>query len=194
MYVPAHFAVEDRSELIAFIRRHPFAIVTTSQDGHITATHAPLIIRENGEQLWLTGHFARANQQWKALEQGAEALVIFSGPHAYVSPALYESKLAVPTWNYAAVHAYGHASIVDSDDAVLRLVDEIDAKYRGQWDSLPEDFRHSMLRGLVAFEIQVVSLEGKYKLSQNRPVVDQARVAESFEGTELGDMMKRIKR
>jgi len=194
MYVPAHFAVEDRRELVAFMRQHPFAIVTTAQDGHITATHAPLIIRENGEELWLIGHFARANQQSKALEQGAEALVIFSGPHAYVSPRLYESKLAVPTWNYAAVHAYGRASIVDSEEAVLALVHEIDAQYREQWDSLPQEFRTGMLRGLVAFEIQVKSLEGKYKLSQNRPALDQASVAKSFEATELGDLMKRSQR
>jgi transcriptional regulator len=191
MYVPAHFAVEDRRELIAFMRQHPFAIVTTAQDGHITATHAPIVVRESGEELRLVGHFARANQHWKALEEGAEALVIFSGPHAYVSPALYESKLAVPTWNYAAVHAYGHGAVVDSEEAVLALVNVIDGSYREQWDSLPQDFRANMLRGLVAFEIQITSLEGKYKLSQNRPPGDQIRVAESFEGTELGDLIKR---
>jgi transcriptional regulator len=194
MYLPSYFAVEDRRELLAFMRQYPFASITTAHNGHLTATHAPLAVRERGQELSLIGHFARANEQWQALQAGCEALVIFNGPHAYVSPSLYESKLSVPTWNYAVVHAYGRATMIDSEPAVMELVEDVDPRYREQWDSLPDKFRTGMLSGLVAFEIRVAKLEGKFKLSQNRPATDQARVAESFAGTELGDLMKRMKK
>jgi transcriptional regulator len=194
MYTPEHFAVEDRRELIAFMREYPFAAIATARDGHVEATHAPLTIVERGDELVLVGHFARANPHWKALEAGAESLAIFAGPHAYISPSLYESKLSVPTWNYAVVHAYGHAVGIDAEQAVLQLVQQVDPAYRGQWDELPEQFRSKMLNGVAAFEIHVSRLEGKYKLSQNRPAGDQARVASSFAGTDLGELMKRRQR
>lgn len=194
MYIPAHFEVEDRGELIAFMRAYNFACIVTARDGHAVGTHAPLVVRDDNGALSLIGHFAKANNQWKDLAEGIEALVIFSGPHAYVSPSLYESKLSVPTWNYTAVHAYGRAAILDPERAVLELVNATEPDYRKQWDELPREFQQKMLGGVAAFEIRVTRLEGKYKLSQNRPVQDQLRVADFFAGTPLGDLMKQRQR
>lgn len=173
------------------MRRYNFAAVAMTVDGSITATHAPLVIRECAGELKLVGHFARANPV-SAVLQDADVLVIFTGPHDYVSPSLYESKLSVPTWNYTAVHAYGKAAVIDAEPALMMLVEASESAYRAQWESLSAEFRAKMISGVTAFEINVSRLEGKYKLSQNRPPADRARVTEAFEGTELGEFMKRV--
>jgi transcriptional regulator len=191
MYVPEHFVVEDRRELVAFMREHRFATLVSIVDGRPIGSHLPFTIHESvTADLLLTAHMAKANPHWKALGEG-EALVIFAGPHAYVSPSLYESKLSVPTWNYATVHAYGTASIVSAVPVLEQLIEQVDPAYRAQWDALPEEFKAKMVNGVVAFEIAITSLEGKYKLSQNRPKADQTRVTQSFQDTELGQLMAR---
>ena len=191
MYVPEHFVVEDRRELVAFMREHSFATLIGVADGRPIGTHLPFTIHEGANaELLLTAHMAKANPHWKAFGEG-EALVIFSGPHAYISPSLYESKLSVPTWNYATVHAYGTARIIPAVPVLEHLIEQHDSAYRSQWDALPEEFKTKMVEGVVAFEISIVRIEGKYKLSQNRPNGDQARVTQSFQDTELGDLMAR---
>ncbi len=172
------------------MRQYNFAAVVSVHNGSTIATHVPLVVREAGDRISLLGHVAKANDHWKSLASGGEVLVIFTGPHGYVSPSLYESKLAVPTWNYTAVHAYGTPAIVDAEPALRALIEVSDPDYRKQFDELPPDFRTKMIAGVVAFEIQVDRLEGKFKLSQNRPIGDQMRVAEAFERTELGEFMK----
>ncbi len=191
MYTPAHFEVRDRDEIAAFMRRYNFAAVVMTLDGEMTATHAPLVIRESAGDLSLIGHFARANPCSAALEN-SDVLVIFTGPHDYVSPSLYDSKLSVPTWNYTAVHAYGTARVIEAEPALMILIEASEPAYRQQWDALPESFREKMIAGVTAFEIRVEKLEGKYKLSQNRPPADRARVAQSFEGKALGEFMKKV--
>ena len=187
MYTPAHFEIQDRAELVAFMRRYNFATLVTNEGGNLTATHAPLVVRDGGNEMTLVGHLSKAGLPVCF----SDVLVIFTGPHAYVSPSLYESKQSVPTWNYTAVHAYGKARAVDAEAALLELVNDIEPAYRKQWDELPAEFRAKMIAGVTAFEIQVNRLEGKYKLSQNRPVPDQLRVTEAFDGTELGEFMKK---
>ncbi|MGA2599016.1 MAG: FMN-binding negative transcriptional regulator [Bryobacteraceae bacterium] len=191
MYTPAHFEVRDRDEIAAFMRRYNFAAIVMTLDGEITATHVPLVVRENAAELSLIGHFAKANPCSAVLEN-CEVLVIFTGPHDYVSPSLYDSKLSVPTWNYTAVHAYGTAGVIEAEPALMMLVEASEPAYREQWDALPVSFREKMIAGVTAFEIRVKKLEGKYKLSQNRPPADRARVAQAFEGSELGEFMKRV--
>ncbi|MDQ6698681.1 MAG: FMN-binding negative transcriptional regulator [Acidobacteriota bacterium] len=173
------------------MRAHSFATLVSMQADQLVATHLPFVIHEseNGA-IKLSAHMAKANEHWKAIE-GREALTIFMGPHGYVSPALYESKLSVPTWNYAAVHAYGTARLVATGPVLDALIDEFDPAYQKQWDELPEDFKTKMTAGIVAFEITVDKLEGKYKFSQNRPKIDRASVAAAYVGTELGDLMTR---
>ena len=106
MYSPNHYKTEDRAFLLEFMRRYNFATLVTAKNEMPFATHLPFIIEETGENLILSSHLARANPQWKDFD-GAEVLVVFAEPHAYISPMWYAEKLSVPTWNYVAVHAYG---------------------------------------------------------------------------------------
>jgi transcriptional regulator len=199
MYIPNHFRQDDRDKLVAFMRANSFAILVTSPDGAPFATHLPLVVDVIDGRIVLKGHVAKANPQWKSFvatetvtdtphpqplplgEGGETSLVIFHGPHAYVSPANYENPQSVPTWNYIAVHAYGMPRIVETKEALLaELIAQYEPAHQQQWDSQTEKYKHGMLTGIVAFEIDVARLEGKYKLSQNRPEGDQRRVAEAL--------------
>jgi RNA polymerase sigma factor (sigma-70 family) len=161
--------MDDPATLQAFLRAHDFATLVTGGPDGLVASHVPILVDETG---WpaarLRGHLARANPQWRALA-GGEALAIFSGPHAYVSPAWYETAPAVPTWNYAAVHVYGEPRIVDERAALEAIVVAMVARYEGTempaWRrEMPADFWSKMLGGIVGFEIAVRRVEGKWKL------------------------------
>lgn len=186
MYIPNTNRVDEQAELVAFMRSHSFATLTSLVDGVLFATHLPLTISENGEKIVLHGHLARANPQWQELATQQEILVIFQGPHAYVSPRHYAKWESVPTWNYMAVHAYGSAQLITDEAGKLAslagLIAATEPTHQQQWDAQSEQFRHGLLNGIVAFEINVTRLEGKYKLSQNRPVGDQERVAKALVG------------
>jgi len=180
MYIPDHFREDDRSTLVAFMRANSFAILVTTLDGSPIATHLPLVVEVAGEALVLRGHVAKANPQWRTFAS-AEALVIFHGPHAYISPANYESKHSVPTWNYIAVHAYGVPRIIEAKEAMLEaMIAQYEPAHQAQWESQNQKYKQGMLGGIVAFELAVTRLEGKAKLSQNRPEGDQCRVIESL--------------
>lgn len=181
MYIPNANRVDDQVQLLAFMRAHSFATLVSMVNGHLFATHLPLVIMAQDEQILLCGHMAKANPHWQELAAQREVLVIFQGPHAYISPAHYEKWESVPTWNYIAVHAYGSARLIQDEARLLAALGELIAAnepaYQPQWDSLPDKFRNGLLNGIVAFEIAVTRLEGKFKLSQNRSVGDQQRVA-----------------
>lgn len=181
MYIPNANRVDDRAALVAFMGAHSFATLVSLVQGELFATHLPLVVVQQGEQTLLRGHLAKANPHWQELATQREILVIFQGPHAYISPSHYEKWESVPTWNYIAVHAYGSARLIQDEAGLVATLSELiaanEATYQQQWDSLPEKFRHGMLNGIVAFEIAVTRLEGKFKLSQNRPAGDQERVA-----------------
>ena len=176
MYVPKAFRENDLARLHGFIRAWSFALLVTDVDGVPSATHLPLVLdAERGARGRLIGHVARANPQWQTFDGAREALAVFSGPHAYVSPTWYATTPAVPTWNYGAVHVYGRPRLLDgvdaTRDAVARLVQEHDPGWR--LGDQPEEFIAGMLRGIVAFELPIGRLEGKLKLSQNRPAADR---------------------
>jgi transcriptional regulator len=184
MYTPRFNQVNDRAILIEAMRSNPFTIVfgpLSNQDIHATpsATHLPLVVKDEGAHGILEGHFARANSHWTTLS-GRETLVIFSGPHSYVSPSLYAEPLSVPTWNYIAVHAYGTMELIDdpvAKDALLKgLIEEHEPAYSKNWRTLPEGFRETMLAGIIGFRIPIARVEGKFKLSQNRPDADRRSV------------------
>jgi len=187
VYIPEHFRVRDHAAALAFLRANPFAILVSNADDGPFATHLPLVIRESGEQIILRGHVAKANPHWRYLEQQPQCLVIFHGPHAYISPKNYSSREVVPTWNYGAVHAYGKARILTEPDelsGVLReLIPMFDPSYAEQWSSLSESYRERMLSHIVGFEIGVTKLEAKFKLSQNRSRDEQENVIASLEAT-----------
>lgn len=186
MYIPKPYHEDNADTLVAFMRANSFATLVSSLDGMLWATHLPLVVADQDGSVTLTGHLAKPNPHWQAF--GAdESLVIFNGPHAYVSPSLYEKAESVPTWNYVAVHAYGipHAITYDENPQRLQamlegMIDQYDGAYQAQWRSLSDKFRRGMMSGIVGFELTVTRLEGKYKLSQNRSQTDQRRVAQAM--------------
>lgn len=188
MYIPAPFRQDDLAELHALVSRYSFATLVTQHDGSPFATHLPVLLDSaRGPCGTLRAHLARANPQCEDLADGQEALVIFQGPHAYVSPSSYETHPSVPTWDYAVVHAYGVPRIVDAE-ALYGILSDLVAKYESgranPWSfDLPRDYLQGMMRGIVGFEIEVARLEGKYKLSQNRSDTDRDGVAIALRDT-----------
>jgi transcriptional regulator len=184
MYVPEHFVVRDHAAALAFMRANPFTILVSSTDDGPFATHLPLVIREEGERLVLRGHVAKANPHWRHLEQQPQCLVIFHGPHAYVSPANYATRENVPTWNYGAVHVYGNARVFSTQEELLGVLHELiptfDAAYADQWAGLSDAYRERMLSHIVGFEITVTKMETKFKLSQNRTREEQENIIASL--------------
>ena len=187
MYVPTDFNEDRVPVLHAAIREIAFgALVTLGADG-MTASHIPMLIEPEPEPLGtLWGHLARANPQWQSVRHDVPALAIFTGPNAYITPSWYATKRAtgkvVPTWNYVAIHAYGALRIID-DAAharahLARLTATHEAGRRAPWaiDDAPEAFIAGMLKGIISFELTIERLEGKWKMSQNRPAEDRAGV------------------
>ena len=184
MYIPEHFRVEDRAAALAFMRANPFAILVSTAGQSPFATHVPVVIREYGERLVIRGHVAKANPHWKFLQDHSTCLIIFHGPHAYVSPSNYETREAVPTWNYAAVHVYGSAQMFAEPEqslGILRdLISTFETAYEQQWDSLSETYQQRMLSHIVGFEVSVTRIEAKFKLSQNRTRKEQQQIIDSL--------------
>jgi transcriptional regulator len=187
MYSPAAFRVDDLAQLHGQIATTPLATLVTAGALGLLASHLPLSLDPAaGERGTLYGHFARANPQWRDLAAGAEALVIFSGPSAYVSPGYYPSKArdprAVPTWNYVTVHAWGHVEVFDEPARLRQLVGRLsDHHERGQaqpWslDDAPADYLDGLLRAIVGFALPIERIAGKWKLSQNQPAENHAGV------------------
>ncbi len=192
MYVPEVFAVADQAEARRMMREHSFALLVTAAGGSPVATHLPFLFDpERGPKGTLLCHMARANPQWKdfaKLEaEGHEALVIFQGPHGYVSPNWYGPGPAVPTWNYLAVHAYGSPRIIDDAAEIKahqeRLVEAHEAGFATPWSMAGQDEKYirRMLRGIVAFEMPITRLEAKAKLSQNKTEDDRRGVVGALE-------------
>ena len=182
MYIPMFNVVTDPALLHDLMRRFSFATLVTTHEGAPFATHLPFLIHpEVGERGTLVAHMARGNPQWRDFDGSSEALVIFQGPHAYISPSWYTEPVSVPTWNYAVVHAYGVPRVI-ADEARVRqvlraLVDEHEAGFVEPWPmDLPEAYLQKQQRAIVAFELPIARLEGKLKLSQNRSDEDRRRV------------------
>jgi len=184
VYIPEHFRVRDHADALAFMRANPFTILVSSTDDGPFATHLPLVIRQNADHLVLRGHVAKANPHWRYLEQQPQCMTIFHGPHSYISPANYNTREAVPTWNYGAVHAYGNARILAAPDELLGVLHELmpmfEPAYAQQWASLSPTYRERMLSHIVGFEIAVAKIEAKFKLSQNRTRDEQEKVIETL--------------
>lgn len=182
MYLPKSFEVTEPDKLAEVMRRFSFATLITTAARVPFATHLPVLHRpQPGTVGTLVGHVARANPQWEHFANQSEALAIFSGPHAYVSPSWYATELAVPTWNYLAVHAYGVPRVIEDETWLIELLDEMVQRYESSrpkpWpNQLPDEFRRNLLKSIVGFEMPISRIEGKFKLSQNRPAQDQANV------------------
>ena len=182
MYIRPIFHQPNQDELVAFMQRYSFATMITA--GQIpSATHLPLLVTQHGAELRLMGHMARANPQWCESE-GNSALVVFSGPHAHISPTYYEQARSVPTWNYVAVHATGPVQLVTEPTRVLEImtatITQYEVGYQPQWDSLPSTYQTGLLQGIVAFELTITALQGQWKLSQNKTAGEQQRIREAL--------------
>lgn len=188
LYTPAHFAAPDREAMLALIERYDFGILFVADGDDIQASHLPFMLdRTRGENGTLLAHVARANPIWKLLET-RPALAVFQGEHGYISPRWYEAQPAVPTWNYAAVHARGPARLVHEPAELKTLVDRLSRVYEtpAQWSvaGQPERFIDGLARGIVGIEIEIAELQGKFKFSQNRPAADRANVLAQLEASE----------
>jgi len=191
MYTPSYFRDEDLVSLHGQIESTRLATLVTFDETGLQASHIPLLLEPTqGPQGTLYGHLAKANPQWKALETGAQALLIFQGADAYISPSFYAAKAehgkVVPTWNYLAVHAYGRADVFTDPERLLRIVTGLTDKHEaGRADpwavtDAPADYIEKMLNGIVGFAIPIERLEGKRKLNQNRSAEDIAGVSKGL--------------
>ncbi|WP_186417389.1 FMN-binding negative transcriptional regulator [Bosea sp. CS1GBMeth4] len=194
MYTPPAFRIDDRAEIHAMMRACRLATLVTATADGLLATPLPLILAaEEGECGVLYGHLARANPQWQR-EAIGEAMVLFNGPDAYVTPSWYETKRetgkVVPTWNYQAVHAYGPAEFFEDPerllDAVTRLTDLHEGARAEPWavGDAPPAFVQAQLRGIIGLRIPISRFEGKRKMSQNRPLADRIGVAGGLAASE----------
>ena len=183
MYSPPYNRVQDRAELVAFMRQHNFPVLVTGTGASLRASHLPALVQEEGEQLVLDMHMARANEQWRHFD-GSEAMVIFTGPHAYVSPRWYEEAERVPTWNYAAIHAYGVPQLIEDRAAkhasLRRLVATLDPQWLPKFDALRAEYVERMLGAIVNFRIAVTRVETRWKLSQNRGRREMELIAQAL--------------
>ena len=193
MYIPKAFREDDLNTLHKLMREYSFATLITQHEGVPFATHLPFILdAQQGPNGILLAHMARANPQWHDFVSEQEVLVIFQGPHAYVSPSWYEVELSVPTWNYAVVHAYGIPRLLEDNEELYKLlkilIETHEAQFENPWPfQLPDDYLQKMMRGIVGFEIEITRLEGKFKLSQNRTESERENVVAAL--LESSDML-----
>jgi transcriptional regulator len=183
MYSPPYNRLEDRVEVLAFMRANNFPVLVTGA-GALRASHLPVLVEDGADGLVIDMHMARANPQWRDFS-GQEALVVFSGPHGYISPRWYEDAERVPTWNYAAVHAYGAPTLVEDRQAKhasqRRLVASLDPQWLPSFDALDAGYVDKMLGAIVNFRIAVTRIETRWKLSQNRGRREMELIAEALE-------------
>lgn len=195
MYVPRHFAEERIEVLHAVIERVGLATLVSLGSTGLQATHLPMVLdREMGQFGTLFGHVSRANPQWRDRVETTESLAIFLGPEAYVSPSWYGTKRetgrVVPTWNYLTVHVYGHLRTFEEPSRlrqhVERLTERQEAGRQDRWSvsDAPEEYIESMLKGIVGLEMPIARIEGKWKMSQNRPEADREGAIAGLEATD----------
>ena len=202
MYIPKAFREDNIRTLHIFMRTNNFATLVTQHEGVPFATHLPFLLDTGrGPHGTLLAHMARANSQWHDFNSAQEVLVIFQGPHTYISPSWYEVELSVPTWNYAAVHAYGLPRLIDDTEELYTLLKTLvqthEAHFEKPWPfQLPADYLQQMMRGIVGFEIEITRLEGKFKLSQNRSATEReniiATLQESTDTLAVAELMKSL--
>jgi transcriptional regulator len=185
MYIPAADRITDASRINAFIQANGFATMVSQGEHGPWASHLPFVFDEAEGGGRLRTHMARANDQWRHLQASPEVLCIFLGPHSYISPTWYAAKVAVPTWNYTAVHVYGTAQL--EDDAFLRkTVEDTTAKYESKMPApwmmpVPEDYIIGMMKAIVGVSVRITKIEAKFKLGLRRSQEDQVGVLAGLE-------------
>ena len=202
MYQPPHFRDETSAAQHGLIRAHPLGLLVTGGAGGLIANPVPFLLDEAGAHGTLRAHIARANPQWQALAEAEECLIVFQGPQGYVTPGWYASKQehgrVVPTWNYATVHAWGRPRVIEDADWLRRQIADLtalrEAPRAAPWavDDAPAPFVAAQIRAIVGIEIPIGRIEGKWKMSQNRPEADRVGVIAGMRAdgdTALADMV-----
>lgn len=185
MYIPKHSKENDPALLLEVMQRYNLATLVTTVDGVPLANHVPVLTQSYDSILHIEGHLARANPHWQAMAGGATTLVIFQGPHTYISPTLYRSDTMVPTWNYIAVHASGTATVSHAAQNKLATLQALVQRHEPAWQERFDQFDassiDSLLGAIVAFDIAVKQVEGKFKLGQHRLAQDRPEMQQSHE-------------
>jgi len=189
MYIPSAFDIQDPVKIGDIISSNSFATLVSQDGDSIFVSHLPFIHKPGeGAKGKLISHMAKANRHWKLFQEGKEALVIFNGPHAYISPNWYVAEIAVPTWNYANVHVYGIPKIMETDAELTALLDETVQKHEAgrpnPWTlNMPEDMEARLHMAIVGFEIEITRIEAKFKLGQNRSKEDQIKMIQTLKSS-----------
>ena len=199
MHIVKYFREENREKILEFIRQNDFAALVAYDGERPVASHLLIEIVEEGQTLFINGHMSRANPLWMMFEKNSEVLVIFQGPHTYISATWY-NHVNVPTWNYQSVHVYGKPRLItDYEHAygiLKRLVDRYESSGRYKLETLPQDFVAKEIKGIAAFQIEVTKIEASSKLSQNRSdedywnIVDRLQEREDDLSHEVAEAMK----
>lgn len=204
MYVPKMFKVSDIQEIKEFVQQHSFGTLVTIQNGRPIATHIPLVLDQEGDDQYIAGHMALGNPQWRTLHECDEVLVMYQGPHAYISSSWYGHE-NVPTWNYQAVHMYGKPRILEKEELKI-VMKNLLKKYESHrenpvlWETVSPELLEKELKGIVGFKIKVTEVQAAYKLSQNRNDEDYKNIMKKLKeekdatALELSSVMKDIKR
>jgi transcriptional regulator len=204
MYIPPTHAEADEATIFAYLAAHPFgALVTVADDGELVATHLPwLVHRDRGAQGVLEGHIAKANREHQlpadnGTDRSSEALVIFTGPDAYISPSWYPSKAehgkVVPTWNYVAVHVYGRVHFTSDREFLARHLEHLVTRHEGgrsaPWmiSDAPRDYIERQMNANVGVELSISRIQAKWKMSQNRPPADVEAVIDNLRESPLAE-------
>ncbi|MDN5389456.1 MULTISPECIES: FMN-binding negative transcriptional regulator [Bacillus] len=185
MYIPKYFKVENVDEVLDIVQKNSFGTIVTTEQGKPIATHLPLGFNKKGDDYYITGHVAYGNPQWRTFETCQDVLVMFQGPHAYISSSWYGHE-EVPTWNYQAVHIYGQASILERDELIeeLTVMMEKYEKHREHpilWANLSPQLLENQLKAIVGFKVRVEDIQAAYKLSQNRNDTDYMNIIDQLQ-------------
>lgn len=203
MYIPKYFKMNDYEEVLSFMKEHAFVTLVTTQNGIPIASHIPVHLSEKNDTLFITGHLAYGNPQWRILDQETNVLIIFQGPHAYISSSWYQEE-NVPTWNYQSVHVYGDTKLLDDDDLRYDLKSMMLKYEQGRENAYTSKERMSRLiekelPGVKGFKLKVTDIQAQNKLSQNRKTEDYMNIIEqlpkeqTMNSTEIAHQMSRLK-
>ncbi len=187
MYISKLYREEDRTKIIEFLKQNEFATLVTYDGEKPTASHLLMEVVEDGEKLFINGHMSKANPLWKTFDHNSEVLIIFQGPHTYISPTWY-NHVNVPTWNYQAIHVYGKPHVVTDNAEAKTILSRLVARNEGdttyRMETLPPDFVDREIKGIVAFQVEATRIEANYKLSQNRNDEDYHSVIQHLDERE----------
>ncbi|WP_342047565.1 FMN-binding negative transcriptional regulator, partial [Bacillus sp. OTU530] len=200
MYIPKYFRVTDMDEIREFVQMNSFGTIVTTKQGKPIATHLPLQFNKEGDDYYITGHMAYGNPQWRTLETCEDILVMYQGPHAYISSSWYGHE-NVPTWNYQSVHVYGTASILNEEELqqdLIMLLQKYEKHRKNPvlWDKLSPQLLEKELKGIVGFKIKVQEIQASYKLSQNRNeedyhnIVNKLHEEKDLNSQQMAEVMK----